>query len=185
MKFVLSSILFLLVAAAAPAAEKPIDVAHSTITIHVLKAGLLSALGHEHWIAAPIASGAYDDGASARIEFKVDSAKMLLKPDPKVNAKDEATIQKEMQDDVLESAKFPEIRFRSTSIQKSSAGWKVEGSLTLHGVTKPVKLDVKKNGDAYSGMTKIKQTDFGIKPVTAAGGSIKVKDEIEVAFEIR
>jgi polyisoprenoid-binding protein YceI len=179
------SAIFFLTVSGAPAAEKAIDVVHSTITIHVLKAGLLSALGHEHWVAAPIASGTYDDGTAPHIEFKVQAAKMLLKPDPKVNAKDEATIQKEMQEDVLESAKFQAIQFRSSSIQKAGAGWKVEGTLTLHGVSRTVKIDVKKNGDAYAGMTKIKQTDFAIKPATAAGGSIKVKDEIEVAFEIR
>jgi len=167
------------------AQEKMIDVQRSTITIHVLKAGLLSALGHEHWVSAPIASGTYDDGAAPRVEFKVEAAKMQVKPDPKVNAKDEASIQKDMQEMTLESAKFPEIRFRSTSIVKSGAQWKVAGTLTLHGVSKTVNLDVRKTGDAYAGQTKIKQTEFGIKPATAAGGSIKVKDEIEIAFEIR
>jgi len=175
----------LLVAGCAVAQEKAIDTQRSTITIHVLKAGLLSGFGHDHWIAAPIESGKYDEGAAPKVEFKVLAAKMQVKPDPKVNAKDEAAIQKDMQEMTLESAKYPEIAFRSTSIAKSGGGWKVDGILTLHGASKPVKVDVKKSGDAYAGQVKIKQTEFGIKPISVAGGTIKVKDEIEIAFEIR
>ena len=37
--------------------------------------------------------------------------------------------------------KFPEIRFKSTKITKSGKGYKVQGELTMHGVTKPVTLD--------------------------------------------
>ena len=42
------------------AQDRPIDVEHSTVTIHVGKAGLFSAAGHEHWVNAPISSGAYN-----------------------------------------------------------------------------------------------------------------------------
>jgi hypothetical protein len=41
--------------------EKAIDTQRSSLTIHVGKAGLLSAAGHEHWVNAPIASGTVDD----------------------------------------------------------------------------------------------------------------------------
>jgi hypothetical protein len=44
------------------AQERPIDAQRSSITIHVGKAGLLSAAAHEHWVNAPIASGAIDEG---------------------------------------------------------------------------------------------------------------------------
>jgi hypothetical protein len=48
--------LFVLIATAIPllAQDRAIDVEHSTITIHVGKAGLLSAAGHEHWVTAPL-----------------------------------------------------------------------------------------------------------------------------------
>jgi hypothetical protein len=36
----------------------------------------------------------------------------------------------------------------------------------------------------YSGSATLRQSDFGIKPVAAAGGAIKVKDEVRVEFEI-
>ena len=43
--------------------------------------------------------------------------------------------------DFFDVQKFPEIRFKSTKITKSGKGYKVQGELTMHGVTKPVTLD--------------------------------------------
>ena len=43
---------------------------------------------------------------------------------------------------------------------------------------------MKQAGDAYSGNALIRQTDFGIQPVRAAGGAVRVKDEVEVQFDI-
>jgi hypothetical protein len=45
---------------------------------------LLSAAAHEHWVNTPIASGVIDETGSARVEFKVQSASMMVKPDSKV-----------------------------------------------------------------------------------------------------
>lgn len=174
---------FGLLALTLAAQDKTIDVQHSTLTVHVKKAGLLSAAGHDHWINAPIASGVYND---SRIEFTVKAAAMEVKPDPKVNAKDQAQIQMDMQQMTLESAKYPEINFRSSRVTKTAEGqWKVEGSLTLHGAAKPVQVEVKRTGDAYTGHVTIKQTDFGIKPISVGGGLVKVKDELEIEFQIR
>jgi polyisoprenoid-binding protein YceI len=166
------------------AQDLAIDVAKSTITIHVGKAGLLSAAGHEHWITAPITSGMVNESAP-RVEFTVEAAKMRVKPDPKVDAKTEAQIQKDMEDMTLDIAHFREIKFQSTRIEKAADGeWVVNGSLSLHGVVKPVNLHVRREGGAYTGRTVLKQTDFDIKPISVGGGAIKVKNEIEIEFQI-
>ena len=162
-----------------------IDVQRSTITIHVGKAGLLSAAGHEHLVSAPISAGVIDDSTAPRVEFTVQTAKMTVKPDPKVNARDQAQIQKDMDEKTLEIDRYPEIAFKSSHIEKLADGqWKVDGMLTLHGMTKPVSLMVKRSGDAYAGHATLKQTDFGIKPFRAGGGTIRVKNEVEIDFEI-
>src|SRR5258708_7758960 len=88
-----------------------IDVQRSVITIHVGKAGLLSAAGHEHWVNAPISSGVIGDSGTPHVEFKVATAKMAVKRDPKVDEKDHAQIQKDMEEMTLETAKYPEIAF--------------------------------------------------------------------------
>ena len=37
---------------------------------------------------------------------------------------------------------------------------------------------------AYAGRSTIKQTDFGINPVTIGGGTVKVKNELEIHFVV-
>jgi polyisoprenoid-binding protein YceI len=175
----------LVVAAIAAAEDTSIDVKRSIISIHVSKAGLFSAAGHDHWVNAPIASGVVEESPAPHVEFTVEAAKMNVKADPKVDAKTQATIQKDMEQMTLETGKFPQITFRSSRIEKlGDAQWKVDGDLSLHGVTKPVHLTVMRTGDAYTAHTVLKQTDFGIKPISVGGGMVKVKNELELDFQI-
>jgi len=167
------------------AQDRTIDTQRSTITIHVGKSGLLSAAAHDHSINAPISAGTVRESAVPRIEFTVESAKMTVKPDPKVDAKTQATIQTDMEEMTLETKKFPDIAFRSTRIERiGDAQWRVDGDLALHGVTKPVSLTVKQTGDSWTTRTVLKQTDFGIKPISIGGGMIKVRNEVEIDFQI-
>ena len=173
----------------APASDgqaKPIDTKRSSLTIHVGKAGLLSAASHEHRVTAPIASGSIaDSGTNPRIHFVVKASGLSINRDGKLSEQERSEVQSHMQDEVLESAKYPEIGFVSSSIHESAPNaWKVEGLLTLHGKTKPLFLDVARRGDAYVGKAHIKQTGFGIRPIQIAGGLVRVKDELEILFEI-
>jgi polyisoprenoid-binding protein YceI len=166
--------------------DKMIDVNKSELVIHVGKAGLLSAAGHEHWVVAPISRGEFSEGAQPRVELSVDARKMTVRADEKTSASDRAKIQETMQNDVLESSKYPEVRFHSTNVTSLGAqAWKVTGTLTLHGVSKPVAVEVRRDGDVYAGSAHFKQTEFGIQPVKIAGGVVKVKDELDISFKIR
>ena len=167
------------------AAERPIDVAHSTLRIHVGKSGLFSAAGHEHWVTAPIAEGSVDEAEPAHVFFRVDANKLKVENDEKLSSADQARVQETMQTKVLDSAHYPDISFRSTSVEKTSDGtWLVKGDLRLHGQTHSVSSIVHKENNAYLGSCKIKQTDFGINPVTVAGGVVKVKNELEIEFSV-
>src|ERR1700735_5557272 len=118
------------------AQEKALDTPRSSITIHVGKSGLFSAAAHDHTINAPISSGTILESATPHIEFRVETAKMTVQPDPKIDAKDQATIQTHMKEMTLETLKFPEITFRSSHVQKLADGqWKVDVDLSLQGVT--------------------------------------------------
>ena len=94
---------------------------------------------------------------------------------------------------VLDVARHGTIRFRSVGvtgkrIAPSSYDLTLVGDLTLHGVTKaftvPVRLEV--HGDTLSATGKmvVKQTDFGIEPTSAAGGLVRVEDEVVLTFRI-
>jgi polyisoprenoid-binding protein YceI len=165
-------------------AQKAFDPEHSLLTVRVYKAGAFSAFGHEHAIRAPIQNGSFDEDKRS-VEFVVD-ARALRVVDSGVSDKDRADIQNTMLGPkVLDSAQFREIRFHSTEVSGSGENrWTVHGDLTLHGQTHPVTVDVSRQEERYRGSVRLRQSEFGITPVTVAGGTIKVKDEIRVEFEI-
>ncbi len=156
----------------------------STIIIHAGKTGLFSGLGHNHTISAPI-SRAVIDPKSKTVSITVLTKEMKVL-DPEVSEKDRQEIQATMLGPkVLDAQKYPEIRFASTRVEQTPAGeFKVTGNLELHGVTKQLEFPVTGTPEHYSGKTKLKQTDFGIQPVSAGGGTVKVKDEIELEFNV-
>lgn len=167
------------------AAERPVDVARSTLRIHVGKSGLFSAAGHEHWVAAPIAEGSVQESEPAHIWFRVKASELAVEHDEKLSPADQAQVQETMQTKVLESVQYPEIRFRSTSVEKTGTDvWLIKGDLSLHGQVHTLSTTVHRQAGAYVGSCRIKQTDFGIKPVTVAGGVVKVKDELQIEFSI-
>ncbi len=156
----------------------------STITVHVGKAGLFSGFGHTHTISAPVARVALDSKSkTAAITVLTKEMKVT---DTEVSEKDRAEIQATMLGaKVLDAQKFPEIRFTSTRIEEIAPGrFRVAGKLELHGVRKELDFPVAGTPEHYSGKTRFKQTDFGIQPVSVAGGAVKVKDEVEIDFDI-
>ncbi|MBK0378296.1 YceI family protein [Mucilaginibacter segetis] len=102
----------------------------------------------------------------------------------------------DMRDKHLKSAdffdvdKFPTMTFTSTDIKPAGTNkYKVTGNLTLHGVTKPVTLDVLYRGTITNPMTKgpdagfkvtgtIKRSDFGFG---SKYGSPMLSDEVELS----
>jgi polyisoprenoid-binding protein YceI len=86
---------------------------------------------------------------------------------------------------VLDVGHFPEIRFQATSVERKGPDhWIVHGNLALHGKGRPIAVEVPLNDERYRGSASLKQTDFGITPVTVAGGTVKVKNEVKIEFEI-
>ena len=165
-------------------AQTTIDTEKSIMTVHVFKAGLFSAFGHEHEVRAPIQQGSFNE-ATPSVELAVDARKLRV-VDKEISEKDRAQVQQDMLGPkVLESEKFPEIRFRSTNVERLGEGkWLVTGDLTLHGQTQSVKVNVEGQNGHYNGTAELKQKDFGITPITVGGGAVKVKNELKVDFDI-
>ncbi|HMD77766.1 MAG TPA: YceI family protein [Terracidiphilus sp.] len=96
--------------------------------------------------------------------------------------------------DFFDVATFPTATFTSTSVTKNGNKLTIAGSLTLHGVTKPVVLEAEgptgpvpgmdhKPHAGFSATTIIKRTDFGIGakfPATMVGDEVKLDIELEV-----
>jgi len=93
----------------------------------------------------------------------------------------------------LEADSYPEIVYECSSLSASKTGEgqyqvTLNGELTLHGVNReqPVSARVFVNGATLraAGDVSILQSDYDIQPVTAAGGTIKLKDEVKLSFDI-
>jgi polyisoprenoid-binding protein YceI len=181
-----SSLLLLaaLIAPVSAQAQREIDVAKSVLTVRVYKTGLFSAFAHDHEIRAPIQKGTFDEQKRS-VEFQVDSRELKVL-DPDGSDSERSQVQQTMLGPkVLDSDHLREIRFRSTSIEAAATSeWAVAGDLTLHGQTHAVKAEVEGANGHYRGSAKLRQTEFGITPVTIGGGSIKVKNDVRIEFDI-
>jgi polyisoprenoid-binding protein YceI len=171
--------------AVAHAQQRPIDTRASVLTVQVSKAGLFSALGHDHEISAPISQGSIDSAAH-QVSISVDATRLRVR-DQDISNNDRAQIRATMLGpEVLDAQHYSSIVFRATSAQATAPGaWLVRGDLTLHGQSRPIAVDVSEREGHYVGRARFKQTEFGITPVKVAGGAIRVKDELQVEFNIQ
>jgi hypothetical protein len=153
--------------------------------VHVFKSGLFSAFGDNHEIRAPIASGPIEDGDPPRVEIAVDARRMTVL-DPDLAPEKRAEVQRRMLGpEVLDVARFADIRFRSTAVTRLSAGrWRVEGELALHGTSVALTFEVAEEKGMIRGSAVVSQRAFGIQPISVAGGTVRVRDDVKVDFGI-
>jgi polyisoprenoid-binding protein YceI len=177
-------LLMLALGITANAQARAIDTARSKLTIFADSGGLFSFAGHDHTVAAPLESGSVQASGNQSVTLRVNAREMKVL-DPDLEPKKRAEVQRDMHAKVLESERFEVIEFRSTKAEpRGDNSWTVTGDLMLHGVSKPVVVNVRRSGELYTGSAKFKQTAFGIKPISVAGGTVKVKDELKIEFEI-
>ena len=86
----------------------------------------------------------------------------------------------------LDAKKFPQIRFTADQISKTADGYRLDGTVEIHGTSHPQSVDVAvtDTGDALalSARVPVTQTDFGVKPFSLMMGALKVADEVTIAF---
>lgn len=178
--FLLASLL----AATSSAQQVAVDIDRSKLTVRVFKSGLFGGLAHDHEIAAPVKSGSIDV-RNQSVELHFDSRQMKVL-DPDLQPDKRMEVQRTMlSNKVLDSDTYSDIHFVSRSVTRTGDNaYRVEGDLTVHGVTRPVAVPVSVAANTYRGSVKLRQTEFGITPVKLFGGTVKVKDEIEITFEV-
>jgi polyisoprenoid-binding protein YceI len=190
------------VAAAASLADGTFVVSErrSSVLVHVGKAGALSFAGHRHEVAAPVTGlirvDPGDLGASSvELTFATARFRVLTEGEPEGDAPKVEEVMRGPR--VLDSARFGEIRFRSRTVSGRAVGGagvaaeyevQVTGDLTVLGVTREVVVPMKVvlDGDTLRarGQSTIRHDQFGLTPVTAAGGTVRVRNEIEIGFDI-
>ncbi len=167
----------------------------SRFTVKAFASGLLSAFGHNPTIAIRDVKGearfnpAAVEQSSLHLVVRADSLSLT----DNVSDKDRRDIETEMRDNVLQTSKYREIIYDSSSaaVQNNADGQIdviLQGELTLRGVTHSQKVPARivVTGDMLRafGEFSLRQTDYGIKPVSAVGGGLKVKDEVKFSFDI-
>jgi polyisoprenoid-binding protein YceI len=128
-----------------------------------------------------------DDPSESSVEVIIQAAS--------INTNDENRDKHVRTNDFLSTDEFPALTFRSTKVELSSGGdWKLNGDLTVRGVTRPIVLDVQFEGViqdpwgnqrlGFTASGEIDRNDFGVSFNAAleTGGFVvspKVKLEIE------
>jgi polyisoprenoid-binding protein YceI len=182
-------------AAAAGKTRYVLDARGSRVTAYGYAAGLLSAVGHDPVIAARDLSGDVQFDAArpdqSSVHLRIATGSLAVQND--VNEKDRREMERTMQQQVLDTASFTEIAYEATGAKVDPVDegrFKVEadGRLTLHGITRGLRIAgrVFVLGDTLraQGEATIRQTDYGIKPVSVAGGTLKLKDDVKVTFDV-
>ena len=166
------------------------------VSAYTFKSGLLSKLAHDLLIDVTdfkvnvdVPEGGFASG-SLGLEIQANSLKVDCamkngerQPDT-LKEKDIADIEADMAKKVLHPDKYPTAKFSSKSIQEKGDSYHVSGDLSLHGVTKSVDFDIDTSGGGLKGRFTIIQTDYKIKPFKAMMGTLKIKDEMDIGFDL-
>jgi polyisoprenoid-binding protein YceI len=172
-----------------------VDGRSSRFTVQAFATGMLARMGHNPTIGIRDFSGEMkfnpDKLEAGSFHLVIKSASLSVQDD--ISDKDLREIERLMKQEVLETAKFPEIVYDAPSISVTKMAealysGALNGKLTLHGVTRnqPIAVRVALFGTLLraSGEFTLDQTDYNIKLVSVAGGALKLKDALKFSFEI-
>ena len=165
-----------------------IDPAHTNVEFTVRHMMISNVKGQFQKTSGTIAADG-NNPATAKIDATIDANSINTRVDKRdAHLKSPA---------FLDVDKFPTITFKSTKVEADGPNkWKVTGDLTLHGVTKPVVLEVESSGDTItdpmgntragaSATTTISRKDFGItwnQPLETGG--VLVGDEVAISIDV-
>ena len=149
--------------ASAFAADYEIDATHTFVTFQITHLGISTMHGRFNELSGRF-TWDKDDPASASIDISIVPASVDTN-----HAERDKHLRGE---DFLNVEAFPEAGFKSTGYEGDMNGGKLMGELTLHGVTKPVTIDIERMGEGpdpwggyragFAGTASIKRADFGI-----------------------
>lgn len=189
-----------LVLAATPAhaAEWIADASASRLIIHAFRAGALRALGHDHHFLAGRwrASATFDpdrlEGVHGTIVVGSDS---LHDTQGALDDSDRAKVDRQTRDEVLDAAKFPDIRYDVEGFERAAGAASgptrgtLHGTLALHGAKRPLDVPIEiapREGGGFTarGRGSVRLGDFGMRPPRAVLGAVTVKDVVEVEIDL-
>ena len=173
-----------------------LDASQSKFMAHANRSGLLWFKGHSHHLAASEFTGQVEltpdtiTPASLRLVVKAAS---LHETGADFTEPQKQIINKELREIVLHPDQYPDITFQSTNVTSKSSGSgryevKIDGNLTLHGVTKritiPAVVTLSGNDLRAVGEFSIERDDFNVKATSAFHGMVRVSNKVKFEFDI-
>jgi polyisoprenoid-binding protein YceI len=180
--------------------------ADSLLTMRAYRAGTLARLGHNHLLASHDLSGTVhvpEDLTAASFELRFPVAKLTVDeaalrqhendPDFAAEVPDsakEGTRRNMLGEALLDAEHYPEIALRSERIEVAAPNEllaHVQVTVRDHtaSVTVPVHHEMQDGALVASAEFVLNQTDLGLKPFSAVGGALQVKDEMKIRISIR
>jgi polyisoprenoid-binding protein YceI len=160
--------------------------------------GLAARAGHDltmeitQWSARVTVPAAEDGGiAATTLSAELDLGSLAIREGTggakPLSDRDRRDIQGQARKILGDGAKasFASTRVIPASSDSASANGAIEGTLTLRGTSRPLRLQVTSPAPgSYRGSATIRQTDFGITPYSGLFGALKLKNEVTVEFEV-
>jgi polyisoprenoid-binding protein YceI len=171
-----------------------IDPGRSRFTVQAFATGLLSAFAHSPTFAVRGYRGEVRLGSTAEsLELELDVNPDSLDLEDRVRDADRREIEARMRDEVLETSRHRTLGYRGRAVRAETIGQgryrlALAGDLTLRGTTRPHPIDAElivfDDGLRLGGTSTLRMSEYGIQPVTALGGTIKLKDELRFSFDL-
>lgn len=183
--------------AAAPTSKGSyqIDAKKSRFIVETQTTGLSAMFAHDHKIGVRDFSGqatfTRDTGKGASLTLTVQATSLYLLGEDEIGQRQ--AIESALREDVLETAKYPQIVFTSRSVTSERRGdgtfdVRLTGDLKLHGVKKQITMPARvsvENGTLHAiGVIELRQTDFKITPFSFVSGSVGIRDLVTLSFDI-
>lgn len=126
-----------------------------------------------------------------RAEFSASSLRVIeavegrqLRPG-RLSSADKAQIERNIAEQVLEAARYPKIAFRTANITPGAGGYRMSGTLSLHGHERAIEVVAQRRPNAgFESDVVLQQPDFGIRPFRALAGTLRVRPELLVCIEL-
>jgi polyisoprenoid-binding protein YceI len=168
-----------------------LDASVGELLLHTGVAGRAAKLGHNLTIAMKTweATVAWAENRPVAMELTVEVSSLeVLRGDGGVKSLSgpEKALARSNALGALDAEQFPTIVFRSDAIEPTDGGYRLSGTLDIHGTTRSRTIDLHTEdlGDAWrvSCEAVVRQTEFGVKPYSLFVGSVKVADDVTVTF---
>ena len=168
-----------------PAGTWTIDPVHSTISFTARHMMVAKVRGRFKDFTADIVTA--EDPLQSRVDATVQMAS--------VDTNDESRDNHLRTNDFFDIENYPEMTFRTTSIEPDGDDYKLNGDLTIRGVTKPVTFDLEVGGvtndpwgntrAGFSATTTISRKDFGVEWNAALEtGGVVVGDKVNIELDV-